>query len=95
MSQNELNSFYSLLGLGIIAVLLSTLIINISGLSIESAFFYSMAALTNSGDGFIKLSTIKESIVPDLYFVLNILMICGRFETIGYLLLFKKIFIKY
>jgi trk system potassium uptake protein len=95
VSQNELNSFYSLLGLGIIVVLLSTLIINISGLSIESAFFYSMAALTNSGDGFIKLSTIKESLVPDFYFVLNILMICGRFETIGYLLLFKKIFIKY
>ena len=95
VSQNELNSFYSLIGLGILLVLLSTLIINISGLSIEEAFFYSMAALTNTGDGFIKLSTIKENIPTNFYFVLNILMICGRFETIGYLLLFKKIFIKY
>lgn len=95
VSQNELNSFYSLFGLGLILVLLSTLIINISGLSTESAFFYSIAALTNCGDGFIKLSAVKENISTDFYFILNILMICGRFETIGYLLLFKKIFIKY
>jgi trk system potassium uptake protein TrkH len=95
VSQNELNSFYSILGLGIILVLLSTLIINISGLSTEAAFFYSMAALTNTGDGFIKLSNIEENVSTNFYFVLNILMICGRFESIGYLLLFKKIFIKY
>ena len=94
-SQNELNSFYSLLGLGILLVLLSILVLNISGLSIEGAFFYAMAALTNTGDGFILLSTITENISTDFYFILNVLMICGRFESIGYLLLFQKFLIKY
>ena len=95
ISQNELNSFYSLIGLGVILILFSNLILNIGGLSIEGAFFYSMAALTNTGEGFIILSSIKDSVPTSYYFVLNILMICGRFETIGYLLLFKKFIIKY
>ncbi len=94
-SQSELNSFYATICFLLFFIILCMLILNISGLDFKSAFVYVLAALSNTGEGLIVLSDIHEYINPKYYFVLNILMICGRFEHIGYLLLLNKVIKKY
>ena len=93
-NQKELNSFYALISLGIFIIILSMLLLCISGNSIFESFVFSIAALTNTGDGFLHINnvTLKEN--SNLFLILNFLMICGRFELIGYLLIFKKLSIK-
>ncbi len=93
-SQKDLNSFYALISLGIFVVILSMLFLCITGNSIFESFVFSIAALTNTGDGFLHINnvTLKEN--SKLFLILNFLMICGRFELIGYLLIFKKLSIK-
>lgn len=93
-TQKELNSFYSILGFGIIISFLSILLLNLGGASVKTSFVYTISALSNSGEGLIILSNLKENISEKYYFILNILMICGRFEFIGYLLLLQKFFKK-
>ena len=53
-----------------------------------------MAALTNSGEGFLYINDISLNTNSFSYLVLNFLMIVGRFEVIGYLLIFQKFTIR-
>ncbi|MAI02681.1 MAG: hypothetical protein CMP40_02490 [Rickettsiales bacterium] len=91
-TQKELDSFYAATGFGVFLLLISILILNISDLDLKSSLVYAVSALSNTGEGLILISSIKEKVSPSYYIILNILMICGRFESIGYLLLFNKVF---
>ncbi len=90
-SQTELNTFYSLIICSLIFIFISTLIFNLEGMSLKASFINIIAALTNTGESLLVVGGIIERVNPNYYFILNILMICGRFEFIGYLLLLKKI----
>lgn len=91
-SQIELNTFYSLIIFGTIITLLNIIILNISGMNIQGALVYTIAALSNTGEALLIIGKINEQIKPQYYFLLNILMICGKYEFIGYFLIFNKIF---
>ena len=65
-----------------------------SGKNIFESFAFSIAALTNTGDGFLHLYGVDITKNSNVIIILNLLMICGRFEIIGYLLIFKKLSIK-
>ena len=91
-TQSELNSFYATLSFFMITIPVSILILNISGIDLKSGFFYVTAAISNTGEGLLVIGNVKEKFNTKYYFILNILMICGRFESIGYLLLFYKLF---
>ena len=92
--QNELNSFYALLSFGICITTLSVLMLSILGYDLFEAFAISMAALTNTGEGFLYINNLKLNDTSFSLFILNFLMICGRFELIGYLLIFQKFIFK-
>ena len=91
-SQNQLNTFYSLIILSLMLIIFSLLIFNISGASFKISLIYIIASLTSTGEAFLIISNINEKIKTEYYFLLDILMICGRYEFIGYLLVFNKIF---
>ena len=91
-SQNELNTFYSLIIFSSILILLSLLVFNISGTNLKTSIIYIIASLTSTGEAFLVVSNINEKIKTEYYFLLDILMICGRYEFIGYFLIFNKIF---
>ena len=61
------------------------------GIDQKVSFIYIIASLTNSGEALLILGNITEKITPNYYFILNILMICGRFEFIGYFLIFNRV----
>ena len=91
-SQIELNTFYSLIIFTLIITLLNIILLNISGMSIKGALIYIIASLANAGEALIIISGINEKIKAEYYFLLNILMICGKYEFIGYFLIFNQIF---
>ncbi len=91
-SQNELNAFYSLIILSLMLILICLLVFNISGANLKVAIVYIIASLTTTGEGLLIVSNINEKIKDEYYFLLNILMICGKYEFIGYFLIFNKIF---
>ena len=93
-NQRELNSLYVLIAVGSIFTLISVLCHNIIGYSVKDSFFLSISALTNTGEGIIFLSKTPIDNEKNIYFILNFLMICGRFENIGYLLIFARLFKK-
>ena len=90
-NQKELNSLYALIALGAIISFLSVLLHNIAGYSVKDAFILSIGALTNTGEGIKHLANLNYEDGENMYFILNLLMICGRFENIGYLLIISKI----
>lgn len=90
-SQKELNSLYSVLVFSLISIFICTLFLNLSNMDLKDSFIYILAALTNTGESLLILGNVNYITDHKFYFILNILMICGRFESIGYLLLFKKI----
>ena len=92
--QNELNSFYALLSFGICIIISSVLMLATFGYSLFEAFAISVAALSNTGDGFLYLNNIKLYDTSYSFFILNLLMICGRFELVGYLLIIQKFIFK-
>ena len=73
---------------------MSTLLHNLNGNGLKEGFLYSLAALTNVGEGLLIATNINKYCEENLYFMLNILMLCGRFENIGYLLIAKKVLFK-
>ena len=91
-SQIELNTFYSLIIFSLAITLLNIIILNISGMSIKGALVYIIASLSNTGEALLIIGKINDKINSEYYFLLNILMICGKYEFIGYFLIFNKIF---
>ena len=91
-SQNELNTFYALMIFTSIMILLTIIVLNISGMSISEALTYIIASLSNTGEALLIVSNINDKIKPEYYFLLNILMICGRYEFIGYFLIFNRLY---
>ena len=91
-SQNQLNAFYSLIILSLMLILISLLFFNISGTSLKVSVVYIIASLTSTGEAFLIVSNINEKINTEYFILLNILMICGKYEFIGYILVFHKIF---
>jgi len=75
----------------LILIFFSSLVLNFGGIESKNSFIYVISALTNSGESLLILGNLTERIETKYYFILNILMICGRFEYIGYLLVLKKI----
>ena len=92
--QSEVNTTYALFATGIFLILICILCHTLNGFSIKDGFIYSLAALTNTGEGLLIISNTNRYCDESLYFILNFLMLCGRFENIGYLLIAKKILFK-
>ena len=90
-SQNELNTFYALMIFTSILILMSIILLNISGMNLRASLIYVIASLTNTGEAMLIISSIKDKIKTEYLFLLNILMICGRYEFIGYFLIFNRI----
>ncbi len=91
-SQNELNTFYALMIFTSIMILLTIIVLNISGMSISEALTYIIASLSNTGEALLIVANINDKIKPEYYFLLNILMICGKYEFIGYFLIFNRLY---
>ena len=91
-SQIELNTFYSLIIFSSIITFLNIIILNISGMNLKDSLIYIIAALSNTGEALLIVGSINDKVKSQYYFLLNILMICGKFEFIGYFLIFNKIF---
>ena len=91
-SQIELNAFYSLIIFSSIISLLNIMILNISGMNLKAALIYIIASLSNTGEALLIISNVNDKIKSEYYFLLNILMICGKYEFIGYILIFDKVF---
>ena len=91
-SQIELNTFYALIIFSSIITFLNIMILNISGMSLKGSLIYIIAALSNTGEALLIVSNINDKIKVEYYFLLNTLMICGKYEFIGYFLIFSKIF---
>ena len=66
----------------------------LTGYPVFDSFVVSLAALTNSGEGFLFINGIELKKNSFIYLILNFLMIFGRFEVIGYLLIFQKFSIR-
>ena len=71
---------------------LNIIIFNIGGLNLKGSLIYVIASLSNTGEALLIVSSINDKIKSEYYFLLNILMICGKYEFIGYFLIFNKIF---
>ena len=93
-NQKELNSLYALIAFGIFIMIFALLLLSMSGKNIFESFAFSIAALTNTGDGFLHLYGVDITKNSNVIIILNLLMICGRFEIIGYLLIVQKLSIK-
>ena len=91
-SQVELNSFYSLIIFSTIIAVVNILILNFAGMNLRGSLIYIIASLSNTGEALLIIGNINDKIKSEYYFLLNILMICGRYEFIGYFLIFNKIF---
>ena len=91
-SQIELNAFYSLIIFSSIITFLNIIILNISGMNLKDSLIYIIASLSNTGEALLIVGNINDKIKSQYYFLLNILMICGKYEFIGYFLIFNKIF---
>ena len=61
-------------------------------MNLQGALVYAIASLSNTGEALLIIGKINELIKSQYYFLLNILMICGKFEFIGYFLIFNQIF---
>jgi trk system potassium uptake protein TrkH len=92
--QKELNSLYSLISLGSLFIIGTVVSMTLSGYPVFDSFIVSLAALTNSGEGFLLINGIELKKNSLIYLILNFLMIFGRFEVIGYLLIFQKFSIR-
>ena len=68
------------------------MILNISGMNLKGSLIYVIASLSNTGEALLIVGNINDKIKSEYYFLLNILMICGKYEFIGYFLIFNKIF---
>ncbi len=90
-NQKELNSLYSIIALGLFSIIIAILLLTFTGNNIFESFVFSIASLTNTGDGFLIINGTSLKKTSGIYLILNFLMICGRFEIIGYLLIFKKL----
>ena len=91
-SQNELNTFYALIIFSSIMAFLSIIVLNISGIELSVSLVYIVGSLSNAGEALLIIANINDKIKAEYYFLLNILMICGRYEFIGYFLILNKIF---
>ena len=91
-SQIELNTFYALIIFSSIITFLNIIILNISGMNLKGSLIYIIASLSNTGEALLIVGNINDKIKSEYYFLLNILMICGKYEFIGYFLIFNKIF---
>ena len=94
LNQKELNSLYSLISLGSLFIVGTVICMTLTENTVFESFVVSIAALTNSGEGFLYINGIELKINSYIYFILNFLMIVGRFEVIGYLLIFQKFSIR-
>ena len=92
--QKELISLYSLISLGSLFIIGTVLSMTLTGYPVFDSFVVSLAALTNSGEGFLFINGIELKKNSFIYLILNFLMIFGRFEVIGYLLIFQKFSIR-
>ena len=68
------------------------MILNVSGMNLKTSLIYIIAALSNTGEALLIIGNINNKIKAEFYFLLNTLMICGKYEFIGYFLIFSKIF---
>lgn len=91
-SQIELNALYALIVFSSIVSFLNIIILNISGMSLKGSLIYIIASLSNTGEALLIVGNINDKIKSEYYFLLNILMICGKYEFIGYFLIFNKMF---
>ena len=92
--QKELNSFFALIVLGGFFIIGSIIIFSALGFPLFDSFTIAIAALTNTGEGFLHSNNVELKNNSFLYLILNFLMIVGRFEVIGYLLIFQKFSIR-
>ena len=91
-SQIELNTFYTLIIFSSIFALFNIIILNMNGIELERSLIYIIASLSNAGEALLIVTNMNDKIKPEYYLLLNILMICGRYEFIGYFLIFNRIF---
>ena len=91
-SQNELNTFYALMIFSSIIILISIIILNVIGMNLKVSLVYVIASLTNTGEALLIINDVNDKIKTEYYFLLNILMICGRYEFIGYFLILNRVF---
>ena len=91
-SQLELNTFYTLIIFSSILALINVLIFNFSGMDLKGSLIYVIASLSNTGEALLIVSSINDKIKSEYYFLLNFLMICGRYEFIGYFLIFNRLY---
>ena len=70
------------------------LILTSNGHSVFDSFVLALASLTNTGEGFLYINEYHLNKNFFSYLILNFLMIFGRFEVIGYLLIFQKFTIR-
>ena len=75
-------------------VIVTMLILTSTGHSVFDSFVLTMASLTNTGEGFLHINDMSLNKNFFSYLILNFLMIFGRFEVIGYLLIFQKFTIR-
>ena len=75
-----------------ILILISIIFLNITGIDLRTSLIYLIASLSNTGESLLIVNKISERIKADYYFLLNFFMICGKYEFIGYFLIFNKIF---
>jgi len=61
-------------------------------MNIKGSLIYTVASLSNIGEALLIIGNINDKIKSEYYFLLNILMICGKYEFIGYFLIFNKMF---
>ena len=93
-NQKELNSLFSLMVLGGLFVSGTIIILTATGYTVFDSFVLALAALTNSGEGFLYINDVLLKKNSFTYLILNFLMVFGRFEVIGYLLIFQKFYIR-
>ena len=89
-----MNSLFALLAVGGILVIVTVLILTSSGHSVFDSFALTMASLTNTGEGLLHVNNMSLNKNFFSYLILNFFMIFGRFEVIGYLLIFQKFTIR-
>ena len=94
LNQKELNSLYSLISLGSLFIVGTIICMTLTENTVFESFVVSIAALTNSGEGFLYINGKELKNNSFIYLILNFLMVVGRFEVIGYLLIFQKFSIR-
>ena len=61
-------------------------------MDLRVSLVYIIGSLSNAGEALLIIANINDKIKAEYYFLLNVLMICGKYEFIGYFLILNRIF---